>query len=329
MTISNVSFIIISRDEAYAHTKCLNAIQALNLHNCQVICIDSGSRDNTLEIMTEYVKMIKNISIFTIKGQSNAAVARNIGIKYANKELFFFLDGDVEVNSTFIETAISEIQNQKYDAVTGRLEEFQYSQGFGSILHKITDRYNVRKRGPKYFSGGIFLCTRTAVNKIGLFDETLTRSQDIDYTLRLTTYFKMLEIPISIGIHHTVPYENKGRIFESIKDQHATFLGRCYLKNITNIKGTLNLLQRYSGNSLGLLFYLLLFMSFFTSKIMTMSTLFIPIVDIFLGLYQKKIISYRIVSHYINPLLILKGFVFFNKKEPRYTITKVTTNIDR
>lgn len=328
MIISDVSFIIISRDEVYALTKCLESIKSLRLSNCQILCVDSGSSDNTLEVMIQYSNVIDNLSVFHIKGQSNAAVARNVGIKNACKEIIFFLDGDVEVKEDFIETALKHLRDKECEAVTGRLEEVQYSPGFDSVIHKIADRYKIKQFGRKYFSGGIFLCTRKAVNQVGLFDEALTRSQDVDYTLRLTTHFKMLEIPMSMGIHHTVPYENKGRMLESIRGQHAIYLGRCCLKNITNRKGISSLLYKYSGNSLGMLFYIILFISFSMSSMYTLAILFIPIADISFGLCQKKQISYRILSHYINPLFILKGFMFFNKKIPNYASTTIVVSTD-
>lgn len=321
--ISNVSFIIISRNEEFVLEKCLNSIKKLDLNNCQVVCVNSGSTDNTQGIMENYSTITTDFCIFRIDGESNAAVARNVGIRNASKEFVFFLDGDVEVRGRFIETALRCIRNGKCIAVTGQLEEYQYTSGFRKLIKKITDRYGIKNEGIRYFSGGIFICKRSIVSKIGLFDETLVKSQDIDYTLRLSRFYTMYEIPVSMGIHHTVPYENSQRIYLSLKDQHAAYIGRCYRKNIRNIKGILSLFVSYSGNSIGLMFYSISIFLFFVMKSALFYVSLVPFLDTVYGVVRKRDLHYRLLSHYIFPLFTIKGFVFFNKKQPVYSVKKI------
>lgn len=323
MKLTDISFIIISRNEEYALEKCLTSITALDLSDCEVVCVDSGSSDNTLGVMVNFSKIIDNMSVFRIDGESNAAVARNIGIKNASKNIIFFVDGDVEVEGLFIKEALRYISEGKCSAVTGRLEEYQYANGFKSLKNKIIDRYNVKKVGRKYFSGGIFVCKRSLIKEVGLFDEALTKSQDIDYTLRLTTHHTMFEIPVSMGIHHTIPYENTGRIIDSLRNQHAAYLGRCIRKNTPNIRGILDLLLSNSGHTIGLLFYAMFIPLFFIFNALWPIIFLIPVFDIVYGIIREKNVVYRIISHYIFPLFIYKGFILFSNILPVYSVSTI------
>jgi glycosyltransferase involved in cell wall biosynthesis len=47
--IRHLSFIVIARNEAFAIDKCLASIAAMPMTECEVICVDSASTDDTLE----------------------------------------------------------------------------------------------------------------------------------------------------------------------------------------------------------------------------------------------------------------------------------------
>jgi glycosyltransferase involved in cell wall biosynthesis len=60
------------------------------LVNCEVICIDSGSSDGTLDIIKSFIGQIENYKIIKISGYQNASIARNAGIEKALKDYVFF-----------------------------------------------------------------------------------------------------------------------------------------------------------------------------------------------------------------------------------------------
>lgn len=75
--------------------ECLNSIleQVLSQNYIEIICIDDGSTDSTLDICKEYIELYKNIFLLenTHKGVSHA---RNKGIEHAKGKYIAFLDSD-------------------------------------------------------------------------------------------------------------------------------------------------------------------------------------------------------------------------------------------
>jgi len=174
--ITNISFIIIARNEQFGLNKCLSSLVSLNLNDCQVICIDSGSRDNTLQVMLSYKTSIENYEILTIDGYSNSAIARNAGIKIAEKDFIFFIDGDVEIDKSFLMQGIHYLKNGKADCVTGKLKEYRYTNtSFSKIEGIIDDRFGFNKEEKIYVSGGCFFVKREIVKDIGIFNQCLER----------------------------------------------------------------------------------------------------------------------------------------------------------
>ena len=72
---------------------CLDSVVCQNEISVEVICVDDGSTDNSLEIIKEYQKTHDCISIIS-KTNEGLSVSRNIGLKYARGTYVQFLDSD-------------------------------------------------------------------------------------------------------------------------------------------------------------------------------------------------------------------------------------------
>lgn len=88
-----ISIIIpVFNTEAYLE-KCLDSVVNQTFDNFEVICIDDGSSDTSIDILLRYAETDKR---FTVVAQDNkfAGVARNVGIELSRGEYFLFLDSD-------------------------------------------------------------------------------------------------------------------------------------------------------------------------------------------------------------------------------------------
>lgn len=72
---------------------CLDSVVCQNEISVEVICVDDGSTDNSLEIVKEYQKTHDCISIIS-KVNEGLSIARNVGLKYARGTYVQFLDSD-------------------------------------------------------------------------------------------------------------------------------------------------------------------------------------------------------------------------------------------
>ncbi|MBT0666181.1 glycosyltransferase [Geobacter pelophilus] len=322
--IENVSFILIARNEQFGVAKCLGSLAAMSLRNCEVICVDSGSTDETVGVMCRFRGVIDNLRVVTVKGYSNAAVARNAGMRHAHRDYIFFVDGDVEINPGFVASGLQRLQAGA-DVVTGRLRELQYSRDFNTVLKDIPDRFNIRNEGRIYASGGCFMATRKAVERTGLFDERLEKSQDYDYTLRLSRRFVMLAITESMGTHHTVGYDDAQRFATQLRRLHALFFGAVIRRNLLNASGILWLLAcKERGIAIGGLF---LASGIAATAVYGLYGAFafgaLVAVDLLLGLRRGSPALYRLYLHYLFPLLSFAGSFYIPDRRRPFTVGEV------
>ena len=73
--------------------KCLFSLKYQTFPRFEVLCVDDGSTDRSIEIIKRYVKSDFRFKFFSQKHQF-AGVARNLGIKKAKGEYLLFLDAD-------------------------------------------------------------------------------------------------------------------------------------------------------------------------------------------------------------------------------------------
>jgi hypothetical protein len=163
------------------------------------------------------------------------------------------------------------------------------------------------------------------VENTGLFDERLEKSQDYDYTLRLSRRFTMLAIPVSMGTHHTIGYDNKIRLATHIKKLHAVFFGAVIRRNIVHIYGILWLLIfRERGICLGGLLMIAggIVISIF-GKFGAVALGGLVVADLILGFLQGSDLLYRFYLHYIFPILAFAGCLYLPDRRQTFIAKEV------
>lgn len=88
-----VSIIIPVYNPGELLNKSLDSASNQTLKDIEIICIDDGSNDGSLDILNQYAKDDARFNVFT-QSNSGAGMARNKGLEYANGEYIVFLDAD-------------------------------------------------------------------------------------------------------------------------------------------------------------------------------------------------------------------------------------------
>jgi len=103
--------------------QCIDSLLAQTLSDFEIICVDDGSTDETVDILKEYVKTDSRIKLLEQKNQY-AGVARNNGLAVAEGEYVIFLDSDDFFAETMLETACSTADENSADVVVFGFRRF-------------------------------------------------------------------------------------------------------------------------------------------------------------------------------------------------------------
>lgn len=108
----------------------LDSLVNQTLENIEIICVDDGSRDNSLDILNEYGKkdMRVKVIINTVEGVG-AGCARNTGLKLAKGEYILIVDSDDYFHLEMLEKIYSKAVETNADIVMFDADKFDSDTG--------------------------------------------------------------------------------------------------------------------------------------------------------------------------------------------------------
>lgn len=83
--------------------RCLESILSQSIDNIEIICVDDGSTDNSVEVIKGLQKKTNKIKIFSQENKG-AGNARNFGLKMAKGEYIGFVDADDYIDKEMYRT---------------------------------------------------------------------------------------------------------------------------------------------------------------------------------------------------------------------------------
>lgn len=158
---------------AYLH-RCMESIKGQTYKNIELILVDKGSTDNTIEIAREY-----NADIYAIEATERCEQL-NYGINKAKGKYIYRVDCDFVLDPDITEEAVIKCENEAYDAICIH-NTSDPNISFWSKVRKlerdcyIDDNINVAARFIKM----------DVIKKVGGFNEDLVASEDYDLHNRI------------------------------------------------------------------------------------------------------------------------------------------------
>ena len=98
--------------------RCVDSLLNQSFKNFEIILLNDGSKDNSLNILKEYELKYSFVRVID-KQNEGVAVTRNKGILLAEGEYTMFMDNDDFVDSDYIETFYQAIHEKNLDLVIG------------------------------------------------------------------------------------------------------------------------------------------------------------------------------------------------------------------
>lgn len=95
---------------------CLESLINQTLQDIEIICVDDGSTDNTLNILKKYASIDRRLHFYQQQNLS-AGAARNLGIEKAKGSYLYFADADDYCDKFLLENCVSKAENDNADIV--------------------------------------------------------------------------------------------------------------------------------------------------------------------------------------------------------------------
>lgn len=164
---------------------CLDSLAKLDYpsENLEVILVDNGSTDATLDIARDY-----NVTILSEPTIKSSYAARNKGILAAQGELIAFTDADCIVTPGWLKNLVKYWEDQTAGCFAGEIEAYQPT----SLVEKFSDRAGILRQGGTlscsylpYTQTANSAYRREVFEKVGLFVPEMTSGGDADIAWRM------------------------------------------------------------------------------------------------------------------------------------------------
>ncbi len=236
--------------------KCICSVLGQTFQDFEVIIVNDGSTDKSLEICQRYAKIDSRISIID-KQNEGIALARKDGILKSQGEYLFFIDSDDYLVSTALETLYLLAKAHSADLVIGNFDRVLDNMGLikwgytpfvnsdrlisGSDVMDLMWGYYGDVHNLVYFWGRLYrrCCILNAIenNIEDIFRKELKISEDIYANNALAPYIKSMWITNDIIYHYRyggsvsglLPFiRNAGSVFDQQMDLCKQY-GRCHI----------------------------------------------------------------------------------------------------
>lgn len=215
----------------------LDSILSQTLKDIEVICIDDGSTDRSLDIMKKYRELDSRIRVVT-ENNAGVSTARNKGIARIRGEYTVFIDADDFCDPTFLEKLYNfateknlDIAISKYDIYNNKTERFSpaideaHGDIFlnGAVVSKSEFPNHIFESTTGYVWNKLF--KSSFIKEKGLtFAPELYIFEDVHFVCAALSYAERVARLDEVLIHHRV-----------YSDQSRAKLFRKYYNNVPEV----------------------------------------------------------------------------------------------
>ncbi len=204
-----ISIILPAYNAAQTLGRCVDSVLDQSYADFELLCIDDGSRDETLQLLREYEQRDPRVKVFT-KENGGVSSARNVGVKEAKGEFITFLDADDWVERDWLKDYIDNYRGEDLlfqNAIWERADGTQFLRSItmdsaNSCADKILYLYDYSTIN--YVWATIFKRSIIVENDI-LFNTDIKYNEDCEFVLHYCSFIKDINIlPKSLRNYHYV-----------------------------------------------------------------------------------------------------------------------------
>jgi len=188
--------------------KCLIALEHqaftdTKIAGYEIILVDDGSSDRTLAWLAENQPNLPHVKVIE-QNHQEAAAARNLGVKQSSGDTIVFIDSDLVVTETFLQSHADALVKGEQDLNSDRLFTYGAVINTNNFDNPTAEPYKITDFSAAYFATGNVAISRKWLEAAGLFDTgfQLYGWEDLELGVRLKKLdLKLIKCPQAVGYH--------------------------------------------------------------------------------------------------------------------------------
>ena len=188
--------------------KCLTALEKQELtddkvSNYEIVIVDDGSSDQTLAWLRKDRAKFPHVKVFE-QDHQGAAAARNLGVKNSIGDTIIFIDSDLVVSSSFLQSHADALIKGEQNIGSDRLFTYGAVINTNNFDNPTSEPYKITDFSAAYFATGNVAISRKWLEEAGLFDTgfQLYGWEDLELGVRLKKLnLKLIKCPKAVGYH--------------------------------------------------------------------------------------------------------------------------------
>ena len=228
-----VSIIISAYNAEKLLPQTLDSVLKQSWTNLEIIVVNDGSTDNTLEVAKSYIA--KGIKVISQENKGQDA-ALNFGYSHAKGEFIKFMDSDDLINPEMIELQVNVLAGSTEYIAYGEWARFYDNNPAGADFTQLDywkdavplDFLTARPEGVM-LQCGIMLIPRNIIEKAGTWDERLMLFNDTEFFTRIILQSKGVKFSKGARLYYRSGRSKSISAQRSRKFFESTYLATCLI----------------------------------------------------------------------------------------------------
>jgi glycosyltransferase involved in cell wall biosynthesis len=207
-----ISVIIPTLNEGKVISRCMKSLSKQTYKDFEIVVVDSGSTDGTLEIVKRY----KGRVIY--EPRRGVPLARNRGVRESKGDIVVNTDGDSAYPSDWLEKIAKHFEDRDVVAVGGPIAPDENTLKH-RLIFKVTTNYFARFAkwfGFVVFQGSNSSFRKDAYKKAGGYNEKIRTLDDNEFPNRIKKLGKVVFDPSLVVVTSTRRFDKAGYLRETL-----------------------------------------------------------------------------------------------------------------